>query len=341
MKKYLLCRPTGGFNDTLVQVSWCVDYALRYGRELILDTTKSGIGCDFDELFKVEELPVEASIYSSSRALDLNKLKTWPSSVQGRIDSYESVGQTGKIGLFEADSLQKISFSRHVDYSERLLVHHGGGGGTSSKRLLPFLKLKDGLPAQLEQILGQLPTEYDAVHIRNTDYPSSWERILSAVARKSDRRLPVVVFSDDSHVLKSAATLDQIFLPSPIRNSHEIEGPLHKQEGLSTDSRRELAVEMITELVAMSLSRNFYFARTRGRNGSPRSPISGFSSLVVSARTIWPNGNPFFLGFESSTRFMRKSVRLRVVGEEWRALIKFNDFYYRRARSAFGRRLGR
>ena len=341
MKRYLLCRPTGGFNDTLVQISWCVDYALRFGRELILDTTTSGIGCDFDELFKIEELPVEVTIYSSFRERDINQLSTWPACVQGRINTYDSVGQTGKIGLYEAETLQKLSFSRNFDYPQQLLVHHGGGGGTSSKHLLPFLNLQEGLRAQIVRDLKQLPSDYDAVHIRNTDYPSAWERILSRVARKSDRRIPVVVFSDDIQVLKSAPTLDRFFVPSPIRRSHGVDGPLHKQERISKDSRRELAVEMITELAAMSRSRNFYYARTRGRNGSPKSPVSGFSSLVVSSRIVWPDGNPFLLTTESQGSLRGKSVRLRLVQEELRALIKFLVFYYRRGRSGLGKQLGR
>jgi hypothetical protein len=39
--KYLLCRPRGGLNDTLVQIYDCYKYCEKYNRCLLIDTTYS------------------------------------------------------------------------------------------------------------------------------------------------------------------------------------------------------------------------------------------------------------------------------------------------------------
>ena len=50
--KYLLCRPRGGLNDTLTQISLCLDYAFKFKRHLIIDTMRSGILDRFDNYFE-------------------------------------------------------------------------------------------------------------------------------------------------------------------------------------------------------------------------------------------------------------------------------------------------
>ena len=52
MMKELLCIPYGGLNDTLVQISRCYEYAKIYKRQLLIDTSKSGIFLDFGLYFE-------------------------------------------------------------------------------------------------------------------------------------------------------------------------------------------------------------------------------------------------------------------------------------------------
>ncbi len=53
--RFLVCRPRGGFNDTLTQIEKTRRYAIEYGRTLVLDTTRSGLGCRLDRLFHVRD----------------------------------------------------------------------------------------------------------------------------------------------------------------------------------------------------------------------------------------------------------------------------------------------
>ena len=50
--RYLLCRPRGGFNDTLSQIFLCMQYAKKTNRKLIIDTTRSGLHDNFSSYFK-------------------------------------------------------------------------------------------------------------------------------------------------------------------------------------------------------------------------------------------------------------------------------------------------
>lgn len=341
MPRYLLCRPSGGLNDTLVQISWCLDYAIRHKRTLLLDTSQSGLGLDFGEIFDLGAFPVVVEDHSPSKSAELNRLTTWPISIQGRIDEYRAVGLTERIGLFEENTLQNISFNRRRNYPQQLLVHHGGGGGTPSKRLLELLKIRNGLAARIQADLNRLPEEYDAVHIRNTDYKSSWREILIRVSRKSDGVTPIVVFSDDDLVLQTCGEVDKIFTPSPVRKMRPLRGPLHKQGEASIQLRRDMALEMLAELVGMSLARNYFYSRTLGRNGSPKSPVSGFSSLIVLLRATLPASGALGLGQSGSKRLVGQSVRVWLLKDETMAILKFVGFYYRKSRSWIGRKLGR
>jgi hypothetical protein len=81
--KYLLCIPHGGMNDTLCQIELCWLYALKYGRQLIINTQKSGLMGDFSDYFE----PIEKSLIiipSIGQDLydELNSLSCYPNQIQ-------------------------------------------------------------------------------------------------------------------------------------------------------------------------------------------------------------------------------------------------------------------
>jgi hypothetical protein len=52
VNKYLLCRPTGGINDIFCQIEMCWDYAEKYNRNLIIDTTNHlSLMANFSDFF--------------------------------------------------------------------------------------------------------------------------------------------------------------------------------------------------------------------------------------------------------------------------------------------------
>ena len=50
-KKYVLCIPSGGFNDELSQMELCYKYCQFFNRTLLIDTFKSNYNISFDEYF--------------------------------------------------------------------------------------------------------------------------------------------------------------------------------------------------------------------------------------------------------------------------------------------------
>lgn len=337
MRSYVLCRTMGGLNDTLVQIGRCFDYCVKFGRSLVVDTRLSGLMGDFEDYFDLTGFPIEVISYSKLGSQTLNRLTAWPASVQGVLGTYRAIGITGVIGLFESESLQKLTFDMNFEYSQSVLLHHSGGGGEISRSLMKHLRFSTQTREEVQELIGSLPELYDAVHIRNTDYQSNWREFLLYVARRSDEACPVVVFSDDPAVLEGAPAISPIFQPSRFFDFSGVQGPIHKFEKQTANEARRRVVQTLAEVIAMCCSRTFYFSRTRGRTGSPKSPVSGFSALVKFLRSNPAESDGLLRSFGVLPGQVKPSLRIYIFREEIIALNKYVSHYVRAFRGSLGR----
>lgn len=91
LNKYLLCIPHGGMNDTLCQIEFCWQYALKYSRRLIINTQKSGLMGDFSDFFETIEKNLDIIPAIRQELYDeLNTLTCYPNEIQVRLNIYES-----------------------------------------------------------------------------------------------------------------------------------------------------------------------------------------------------------------------------------------------------------
>jgi len=246
---YVFCRPQGGWNDTLVQVSLCLDYALRYHRRLIIDTSRSGLLDVLARYFRPAStfrgiaFSVPEGFADHSRSMSC-----LPASLTGRGVRYESEYRE-ETNYVEALSRQRLTFDMNRHHVEQLLVHEQCGGGGDSRRFFDWAVPTKEVRTEIEKSLHKLPLAYFAVHIRHTDRKTKYKEFLAAVqplvAGKN-----ILVCTDSFEVLTFARETfggSRIFSAGDIPDSRG--QSLHHNPGL-TDWR--VNVGALCDLAAMS-----------------------------------------------------------------------------------------
>jgi hypothetical protein len=272
--KYVLCRPRGGLNDMLCEIEKCRRYAEQYGRKLLIDTTLSGFQDNFwryFELFMPDPM-IEAIVDYSA----LDRMSTLPHFVQGNVSSFQARRlPTLAGGYIDAKTGEKVSFDFSKAYEETLLLHEQEWTGSLiSAELLGRLCLTNEVKEMVSEKLVTLPKQYDAIHIRHSDYTTNYKAFLASIKSDLSNR-NVLICSDSTEVMdycKSELNESKLYRLSTFDNTHG--KPLHK--GGSSLGQFETNVEAITDLVGLGLSERIYYD-----NLDKMSQASGFSYLAA------------------------------------------------------------
>ncbi len=325
--RYLLCRPNGGLNDTLVQLELCRLYAARFGRRLIVDISRSGLRLPFAEVFApLQDFGPPVVAWSPHLARELDRCTSVrPSALAGRISTYVSVWDAELGDTVERDTRQRIVFDLDRDHPETLLVHEKPGGGKRGFGFLRHVALAPWIADAVAMRVLPLGGDYDAVHVRNTDLSTDYVRLFQRCRRLFAGRR-VLVCSDSAEVKRRAA---QILADSTLLSVADV--PDTAGEGLhwsTLSDPRKAAVDLFCDLLAIALSRTFVFTAVEQRSGS-RVGFSGFSVLAdmlrqqpATVRTLLAAGDPDLVGtlFASTTPpRVGQGVRRRLAGlDQWR-----------------------
>lgn len=277
-QKIVLCVPQGGLVDVFTQIDRCWEYAERYQRQLIVDTSRRKlVGAVFELLVaKDPTANVELKLPDSFSA----QVKSMSILPRG-FSLTESVRQIeGKLVWGENDEAVTFDFSE--DHPEDLLVHWQSGGGRY--RALSRFQLAGHNVELIKKHLLDLPPDYDSLHVRNTDYKTDYfEPLVHLASRRTD--VPLVVCSDSNVVLDSAR---KIVSQRPVMTfpNHPIDlgRPLHRDfddyPGSSDPVMRTSAHRLFAEILTLTGARTFYLCPVTKAypNGTPR--FSGFSRML-------------------------------------------------------------
>ncbi|GHV08352.1 hypothetical protein AGMMS50229_16640 [Campylobacterota bacterium] len=167
----------------------CAKYAEANGRILYIDTERSGFLDSFDNYFT-----------SLSPTIHLGKLDflsppfdVFPSCLSFDITTYQSKKRANNIYRHSLTNIP-LTFDFSKSYAEQILVHEHSEGGEPAVDMLEKLKLKENIRQYIEQIISGLG-EYDAIHIRNTDFKTDYKKFFSEINDRLGAR--VVVCTDD------------------------------------------------------------------------------------------------------------------------------------------------
>ena len=276
--RYLLCRPLGGFNDTMVQLEYCRRHAVRFGRTLIVDFSRSGLRLPFDDVFVPNDgfgcpvIPWSADIAATLDGIE----SVLPAGLAGRISTFETIEHEVFGSIICKETGEPVSFDMHRDHAERLLVHEKCGGGLKGVHALQRLALVPPLADEIAARLAMLGGDYDAIHVRNSDITTDYRRLFFRCRRLVAGRR-VLVCSDSAKVKAEAERIldGAAEVLSAARVPDTGGKPLHLTP---QPDNRTMVLDMLTDLLAIAGSRAYVFTRLQQRP-EPTAAFSGFTLL--------------------------------------------------------------
>jgi hypothetical protein len=284
-KRYLLVRPRGGLNDTLAQLDKTFRYAERYERTVLVDLSRSGLQCGFEELFVARQSKsLEILAWSDEAAAEVTEIDSvYPHALAHRIDTYK-VKMNVELNLYvDTQSAAPVTFDFDTNYSEKLLIHEQPGGGITAVGSLRRVALTRTVANAVARQIISVGPDYDAIHVRHSDYRTDYVQLFRrARALFRGRRLLICT---DSYEVKKAAEVQfegAVELLSAA-DTPETEGvPLHKTTNID---RGTANIDLFSELLAMAMAKRFLFTQlSRDNSLEIYFPFSGIASLVTGLR---------------------------------------------------------
>jgi hypothetical protein len=180
----------------------------------------------------------------------------------------------------------QIELDKLEDHPADIIVHHMSGGGEDSIQTLEILKLKKSIINIINRTTNFLGSDYDAIHIRNTDYESDFETYLKKIKQKLFKR-QILICTDNYCVINVAKKIlnESVIL---VINKNYPKGkqkniPIHFQWHLSKEKIRSNNISMLTDLLAMAGAKSIFYPELIENIHQAR--VSGFSLLVKNLKS--------------------------------------------------------
>jgi hypothetical protein len=278
----LLCRPVNGLNDILSQIDNACRYAEQTGRTVIVETDSSST-VHFKDAFSkyfISKQPLLRLDAAEFKHL-FDTLDVYPKCLFGRVNSYAAKRMPEKGGYVDVETSTRLSFDFSRLYDEPLLVHHSGGSNGNALSALGRMRLHDDIVDTLVDRLRAIGSPYSAIHIRHTDYQTSYENELI----KLQPSMPGAIFlATDNRVVvdfcRSIFGNDRVY--SFARLPDRAGKPLHILD--TGDPAYEINTDAIVDLLLLALAKRFYYFSIQDNLEGMRH--SGFTVLVNRLRSF-------------------------------------------------------
>ena len=269
--RQLLCRPQGGLNDNLCQIQKSIIHALRFNRQLIIDTNRSGLRDHFDHYFDTVYPFANIKIRLTDKHIqELNGQSCHPSSFTGKLNNYELTYAAEICNFVHSDSGERPCITPH-DPPETLLLHDQCGGGQGVQALVYF-RFQPRIADEIRARLSLLPKRYKAVHIRHVDVPFDYIEFLATI-KPLLNDLNVLVCTDDYRVLRDARQILSDSTIHHVANVPDTQGQkLHDNPGITSQATN---IGALCDLIALANAQTIFFP-----SSSSVYP-SGFSRLAI------------------------------------------------------------
>jgi hypothetical protein len=244
---------------------------------LIIDASSSALWAPFSDYFLFDSAnPTVVTNPTNEIFSALRGMTCYPATVGPRLNNYQCRWNATLRSFVDAETGIALSFDFGTNYQEDLIVHHQAGGGADiAFSLLKQVFFETSLAAECRETLQRLGKDYDAIHIRNSDYKTDWRPFLKSLVVKIESP-DVLICSDDHNVIRFCR---DFFVNKRVLNTHmppDTGGKgLHTHESILTpDERRDVVRNSFIDLVALASGRTLHFSNTT--NGHP----SGYSQLA-------------------------------------------------------------
>ena len=266
IQKYLLCRPTGGFNDTLNQIMRSYYYCKTYNRCLLIDTKyESCFDKSFHEYFTFINIEINI-IYNYNDIYNLitnNNFSTFPDIFTNNIFNYRLTWK-GDGNCYINDTCLPI-VNINTNYNEDIIIYNSTGGGIiESLSLLKIIKINDNIVSEIINRYNKINKPYISIHIRNTDYKTDYVQLYNN-NKEIIHNNNIFLATDSKIVLEYFNNLKlNIFnFISTLNNENK---PIHHK--YINNDKHQVMIDTVCDLIILALGDRFilpseYFGFTR------------------------------------------------------------------------------
>lgn len=273
-KKYVLCRTSGGLNDSLNQIEICRRISLVQKRILVVQSNlgdhelRHRFSDSFEEIFS----PINQNYFSTSEALETsiidfsNDFDVFP-------DFYHPINQSFNQPILEfSQGIHTESRLKFWKYRKELvIVHEASGGGLGSASFLQYFQVSEKLLSLLVKASNQLNFKVVGIHFRAHDWGTELSKLYDFLSSQNDID-SFFISSDDNNII------DELRKNFPKRVFFSTSDLLTKE--LQDLSHTEIAI--LDLLLLATCNRLQIFEVRQAEPYAPR--FSGFSRL---AKHIW------------------------------------------------------
>lgn len=273
---HLVVRPLGGLNDILCTIHRAYLYCTLYSRRLVVHSAHlddgalfaDGIQNYFESLSDSIQLGVSLDDELCESLLDI-------------LDSRSS--SLSWNAPFATTANRRLIRSLDRGFSDKILLYEGFGGGEIAHNVLSYLRLKNKVKIFISNFLSKLPSKFNAVHCRHTDYRSDLEMLDKQLFSLGAEGLPIYLATDNAALLEHVKSKDYGAMVINMCTTFANAGaPMHHSIGAGTPV---VVNELLAELSVLVFSNQFKCPRIV----NPSNPLiakSGLSLLVENLRKI-------------------------------------------------------
>jgi hypothetical protein len=286
----LYCLPGGGFNDIVIQLWRCVEYAVKTQRVLILGWENYlPVLPPYEQYFYLNDIPgltlmsqwEAASIIRAAQAA--GQKVTHSAGKRLDLTALLGTGEEKEDGLpffIEAASMPNYIFDPEKTYTHHVLIYHKKGNKGTPETTLQHLLFSDEVKHTFLSRWGQLQKPYIGMHVRGTDRKCGEKKapkVLKKVQQLRQRLkgAPVYLATDNPE-----AAVEQIeelegrqgreivsftYFPDK-KEGEEEEGkaeeekkvvPLHLNKALSDEEKHQTNIDGFVDLLLLAFSQKF------------------------------------------------------------------------------------
>lgn len=280
-QRFLLCRPQGGLNDMLCQIERCCRYAEKTRRIVVVDSDYAHSPF-FREAFAQYFVSRQPRLILDARPLmaRLQSLPIFPTFLSGRLQDYRAYANVPINAWCDSESDLPLSFDFRADYPHPVLLHHQGGGGGDSLFALLRMTLSPGMQQLLVERLRAIGQDWHGVHVRHSDYRTSYGPFLESLAGKPG--LPIFLATDSAAVARDfhdRLGAGRVFSFATLPGDEA--GPVHER-ALSGEAATVRNQDAVADLLMLALSRELSILKLQ--KNAYATQYSGYSRL---AHALW------------------------------------------------------
>lgn len=274
-ESYIYLKSQAGLNDTLVQLSICIDYAIMHKRSIILEMFLYS-ATDISSVFDFSHFPVPIYTNYKEKAKELASHPIEPSFIKSldfvgslrNSPSYRFVKDSGwhdkKNGLLRFDLTK--SYPR-----ETVLMYASGGGDKEDRaiKMFEYIRITPEVKQHYRDKLKEysIPAEYVSIHIRATDRSLNITNNITGMPLKDSNAIIKAPSSGNNHTdsLKKIDTFIKIHplpvfiagdnpklierlmkkYPSIILTEHIVDGKSHYNGSTDPDNLKNAIVDLL------------------------------------------------------------------------------------------------